>query len=70
LPLRQFSFRLGDGIGFEFDAGVADDALLWRVARLDAPPHYIIAIGVKTGGIALPLGAKRVVPLNQMEGPT
>jgi 4'-phosphopantetheinyl transferase len=70
LPLGQFSFRVDDEIGVEFAAGFADDASSWRFALLDAPPQHIIAISVKTGGVALSLRATRVVPLRRMSDPT
>jgi len=65
LPLGQFSFRMDHEIGVEFDAGFADDASSWRFALLDAPPHHMIAVSVKTGGAALSLRATRVIPLQR-----
>jgi 4'-phosphopantetheinyl transferase len=66
LPLGQFSFRMDDEIGVEFDADFADDASSWRFALLNAPPHHMIAISVKTGGAALSMRATRVIPLRRM----
>jgi 4'-phosphopantetheinyl transferase len=63
LPLDQFSFLVDDEISVVFDARLADDATCWRFALLDAPPNHMIAVGVKTGGAALSLRARQVVPL-------
>jgi len=64
LPLDQFSFLLDqEGIGMAFDESLADDATRWRFALLDEPPHYMIAVGVDTGGAALSLRAAHIVPL-------
>jgi 4'-phosphopantetheinyl transferase len=65
LPTDQFSFRVDDEISVVFDTRFADDAKSWRFALIDAPPHHIIAISVKTGGTALSLRATHVVPLRQ-----
>jgi 4'-phosphopantetheinyl transferase len=66
VPLGQFSFRMDDEIGVEFDASLADEASSWRFALLDAPPHYMIALSVKTGGAALSMRATRVIPLRRI----
>jgi 4'-phosphopantetheinyl transferase len=63
LPLGQFSFRIDDEIGVEFDAGFADEASSWRFALLDAPPNHMIAISVKTGGAPLSMRGTPVIPL-------
>jgi 4'-phosphopantetheinyl transferase len=70
LPLGQFSFRVEDEIGAEFEKGFADDSSLWRFALLDAPPHYVIAISVKTGGDGLSLRAARIAQLSRIVDPT
>jgi 4'-phosphopantetheinyl transferase len=70
LPLGQFSFRVDDEISIEFDTGFADDAPSWRFALLEAPPHHIVAISVKTGGASLSMRSARVVPLRQTGDPT
>jgi 4'-phosphopantetheinyl transferase len=69
LPLGQFSFLIDNEIGLEFDAGFADHASSWRFALLDALPHHVIAVSVKTGGVALSLRATRVVPLARISDP-
>jgi len=64
LPLDQFSFRFdGEDIGVAFEETLADDPARWRFALLDAPPHYMMALGVDTGGAALSLRARPIVPL-------
>jgi 4'-phosphopantetheinyl transferase len=60
--LDQLSFLVGDEITVEFDQRLGDDALSWRFALVDAPPHHMIAVSVKTGGSALSLRAAHVVP--------
>jgi 4'-phosphopantetheinyl transferase len=63
LPLDQFSFSLNDdAISIAFDERLADDAVRWRFALLDARPHHMIAVGVDTGGTALSLRGKHVMP--------
>jgi 4'-phosphopantetheinyl transferase len=59
----KFSFLVEDEISVEFDTRSDDGSTSWRFALLDAPPHHIIAISVKTGGTALSLRATPVVPL-------
>jgi 4'-phosphopantetheinyl transferase len=63
LPTDQFSFLIDDEISVAFDTRLGDDATAWRFALLDAPPHHMIAISVKTGGAMLSLRATRMVPL-------
>jgi 4'-phosphopantetheinyl transferase len=63
LPLDQMSFLIEDEIRVELDPRLADDASSWRFALIDVPPHYLIAISVKTGASALSLRAQQVVPL-------
>jgi 4'-phosphopantetheinyl transferase len=70
VPLGQFSFRVGDEIAVEFEEDLDDDASLWRFALLDAPPHHMIAVSVKTAGAVLSMRAKRVVPLSRSGGTT
>ena len=65
IPLDQFSLRVDDAISIRFDPRLADDAALWRFALLDAPPHHLVAVGVETGGAALSLRARQVVPLRE-----
>jgi len=65
VPLDQFSFLVEDEISVEFGTRWDDDASSWRFALLDAPPHHIIAISVKTSGAALSLRATRAVPLRE-----
>lgn len=63
LPLDHFSFSLdGNAINVAFDARLADDATRWQFATLDAPPDYMIAVGVDTGGAPLSLRAMPIVP--------
>jgi 4'-phosphopantetheinyl transferase len=69
MPLGQFSFRVENEISVEFDAGLNDDPSLWRFALLAAPPHHMIAISVKTGGVALSTRATRVIPLRSIVSP-
>jgi len=68
LPLDQISFLCENGIKVDLDPRLSDDAALWRFALLDAPPHHMIAISVRTDGTALSLRASQVVPLG--ENPT
>ena len=64
LPLDQFSFLLdNEDIRVAFDEKLADDPARWRFALLSAPPHYMIAVGVDTGGAALSLRTRHIVPL-------
>jgi 4'-phosphopantetheinyl transferase len=65
LPLDQFSFTVEDPIRVEFDKRLADDATSWRFALLDAPPCYMIAVSVNTGGRTLSLRATQIAPLGK-----
>lgn len=67
LPLDQFSFHFESGeIGVAFDEKLADDPARWRFALLDAPPNYRVAVGVETGGAALSLRVRHIVPLREI----
>jgi 4'-phosphopantetheinyl transferase len=68
LPLDQVSFLCQDGISVDFDPRLSEDSSLWRFSLLDAPPHHMIAVSVRTDGRALSLRASQVVPL--AENPT
>jgi 4'-phosphopantetheinyl transferase len=66
LPLDQFSFLFDqEDIRVTFDERLADDPARWRFALLSARPHYMIAVGVETGGAALSLRARHIVPLRE-----
>jgi 4'-phosphopantetheinyl transferase len=64
LPLDQFSFLFDrEDISVAFDKALGDDPARWRFALLRAPPRHLIAVGVDTGGAALSLRARPIVPL-------
>ena len=67
LPLDRSSFHFeGDAIRIALDPSLSEDAACWRFALLDAPPHHIIAVAVKTGGTPLILRIKHTVPLGRV----
>jgi 4'-phosphopantetheinyl transferase len=66
LPLDGSSFHFEeDAIHIVLDPSLAEDATSWRFALLDASPHHIIAVAVKTSGAPLTLRITHIVPLGK-----
>ena len=66
LALEQFSFHFEhEEVRVTFDEELGDDPARWRFALLSALSHYMLAVGVDTGGAALSLRARHIVPLRE-----
>jgi 4'-phosphopantetheinyl transferase len=64
LPLDQFRFVIGDNqASILFHSPELGNCANWRFALVDAPPRYMIAVGVDTGGASLSLRAMHTAPI-------